>query len=420
MVDTSDGDQRLSKLEANVVKLLEMMEKRMSPVQRSESLQPAQAIPPGEQAARAGPTDASSDMAPPDLDQFTANDQIPVSSDPGFDVWLSPTTEMPQRDIGSNNFGNLFDSLVSVATDHAEVSFPSPQATLTRPRVPSTTTALTASPNTSDTRKTPASLHDAHTPSTGAAKARPIPRADVGSRMAAFTEPSSHEAPFRPLAYNPDTFRNAEMADRGHDSIDGASDDGGAQSTPKRGRGDPIDRGIFTEEEARLLFDLYVVWQAIRSADLSFQEHIASFMPIFQEPMTFDHIRHQSSFLLSTILAVATKYICVVTGTQTAMFGASSPFEVSSSGVPRLKPISEDKWYEIRGLAITSYFQALISKVHCLGELPCSTVLMGRRRAGYSPPVRLGTAGQRGIPRSVDDDRLGIPAIKATRHSPSS
>lgn len=94
-------------------------------------------------------------------------------------------------------------------------------------------------------------------------------------------------------------------------------------------------------------------------------------MPIFQEPMTFDHIRLHSSFLLSTILAVAAKYNCVVTLPHRGGLGnkgSSDPFETSPSEANcRVKPVSEEKWEEIRALATTSYFQALISKVHCLG-----------------------------------------------------
>lgn len=82
------------------------------------------------------------------------------------------------------------------------------------------------------------------------------------------------------------------------------------------------------------------------AAKRSYLEEISCFMPILQEPVTFDATRHQSSFLLSTILAIAAKY-CV---------GNASP------GVDELT------WTRIRALATTSYLQAHISKVHCLGE----------------------------------------------------
>lgn len=101
----------------------------------------------------------------------------------------------------------------------------------------------------------------------------------------------------------------------------------------------------------------------------SFKEQIAFFMPIFQEPMTFDHIRHQSSFLLSTILAVAAKYTCITTTPPggASAYSGSNPFGESPLVERHPKPVSEDKWEEIRALATSSYFQALISKVHCLG-----------------------------------------------------
>lgn len=81
------------------------------------------------------------------------------------------------------------------------------------------------------------------------AQARPIPKVVSGRRMAAFTDPEAYEAPFRPLAYNPDTFRNAEITAANSD----AGDEGA--HTP-RSRGDPIDEGVLTEEGARALFNL--------------------------------------------------------------------------------------------------------------------------------------------------------------------
>ncbi len=192
------GDERLLRLEASVGKLLEIM-------QRSEAPVP---LP----ASRPSPPPAA--IAPQGLE---ALGHLPAGSPlPGDAFWLSP----PSNPDISPAAPTFFDTLVGAATEM------SPQ--LVEP---------TISPNT----KTPASLHDHES----ATQARPIPRAGAGSRMAAFTEPSAHEAPFRPLTYNPDTFRNAE--------IDGGPVAGG---TPKRGRGDPLDRGIFSEGEARVLFDL--------------------------------------------------------------------------------------------------------------------------------------------------------------------
>ena len=71
------------------------------------------------------------------------------------------------------------------------------------------------------------------------AQARPLPKVGSDRRMAAFRESFAYEAPFRSIAYNPDTYRNAEV-----------------ESEPSRRRGDPIDLGIFTEDKARELFAL--------------------------------------------------------------------------------------------------------------------------------------------------------------------
>jgi hypothetical protein len=184
------GDERLLRLEANVGKLLEIMQKGSEPAPAPSHPSPPQAVAPG-------------------LETLS---QLAASPLPGEAFWLSPP-------FNSAVAPTFFDTLVSAAT---EVS----------PQV---------EPSISPHTKTPASLHDEYS----ATQARPIPRAGAGSRMAAFTEPGAHEAPFRPLTYNPDTFRNAE--------IDGGPVVGG---TPKRGRGDPLDRGIFSEGEARALFDL--------------------------------------------------------------------------------------------------------------------------------------------------------------------
>lgn len=123
----------------------------------------------------------------------------------------------------------------------------------------------------------------------------------------------------------------------------------------------------------------YYRWRADKLS--SFQEEISFLMPIFQEPMTFDFVRHRSSFLLSTILAVAAKYTCVSTLTQVA--GDSGPGDLlrfnSSPSMDSLKrhavqPVAEEQWFQIRALAISSYFQALISKVHCLGAFETTTM----------------------------------------------
>lgn len=84
-------------------------------------------------------------------------------------------------------------------------------------------------------------------------RSRPIPRVAAAYRMATLADPSSHEAPFRPLTYHPDIFRNSEMSRQ-------ASPEPSAQSngrrTPKSGKGDAVELGIFSEEHARALFAL--------------------------------------------------------------------------------------------------------------------------------------------------------------------
>lgn len=97
-------------------------------------------------------------------------------------------------------------------------------------------------------------------------RSRPIPRVAAAYRMATLADPSSHEAPFRPLTYNPDTFRNSEMS-RQTSPEPGTQDNG--RRTPKSGKNDAIELGIFAEEQARALFALYVFITSISFADLA-------------------------------------------------------------------------------------------------------------------------------------------------------
>jgi hypothetical protein len=106
----------------------------------------------------------------------------------------------------------------------------------------------------------------------------------------------------------------------------------------------------------------------------SFRDEISFFLPVCEEPMTFDSVRHRSSFLLSAILAVASKYCCATTRPYSAVdeatagpFGSTPVPDLASHARHGVQPIAEEQWLRIRALAMSSYFQALISKVHCLG-----------------------------------------------------
>lgn len=106
----------------------------------------------------------------------------------------------------------------------------------------------------------------------------------------------------------------------------------------------------------------------------SFRDEISFFLPIFLEPMTFDTVRHRSSFLLSAILAVACKYCCGTNADNPGNpFGPEPTIQQVRHGV---QPMDEEKWVSVRSWAMSSYFQALISKVHCLGMSRIGKILI--------------------------------------------
>lgn len=109
-------------------------------------------------------------------------------------------------------------------------------------------------------------------------------------------------------------------------------------------------------------------------ADFSFAQEICFFIPMFQEPLhlSFDSIRNRSSFLFCTILAVAAKYNCVLTG---------------ELGTNPLLAVDGDVWLQIRGMAMAGYVQAIISKVHCLEDVQATVLLCawGLQDRGASP-----------------------------------
>lgn len=182
--------------------------------------------------------------------------------------------------------------------------------------------------------------------------------------MAAFTDPEAYEAPFRPLAYHPEVFRNEEILSTHSEADEDAH-------APRR-RGDPIDEEVLTEQQARGLFDLYV--RTTFPADTSFAHEIAFFIPLFQEPLhlSFDSIRNRSSFLFSTILAIAAKYNSQLTSGQ---LGGTA------------QTIDPEIWLQVRGMAMAGYVQAIISKVHCLEDVQATVLLCawGLQDRGASP-----------------------------------
>lgn len=78
----------------------------------------------------------------------------------------------------------------------------------------------------------------------------------------------------------------------------------------------------------------------------------------------FDHVRSRSSYLLAVTLAIACRF-CVETVSQN---GSSSTPLAPSQQRHGITLVSEERWMEIRDLAMVGHFQTLISKVHCLGE----------------------------------------------------
>lgn len=190
-----DSDERLSRLEANVDKLLQMMESRSS--------QPA--------------------VAQPYLPSLPPQSQLE-----------------PQHTLGGPEALSLFAD-VAASADAVEW-LPVDPAPALSPQMHSSQTSV--SPNTTCSESRRQRGLDA----VDVAQARPIPKVVSGRRMAAFTDPEAYEAPFRPLAYHPEVFRNEEI-------LSTHSEAGEDAHTPRR-RGDPIDEEVLTEQQARGLFDL--------------------------------------------------------------------------------------------------------------------------------------------------------------------
>lgn len=77
----------------------------------------------------------------------------------------------------------------------------------------------------------------------------------------------------------------------------------------------------------------------------------------------FDHVRSRSSYLLSVTLAIASRF-CV--DSDPAGANGHTPLAPSQQR-HNITLVPEEKWVEIRDLAMVGHFQTLISKVHCLG-----------------------------------------------------
>lgn len=263
------GQERLAKLEENVSKLLELVgskaEQRMSVSNdhgngqgNSDITFPRQQqlytdYPTSQTHAHARPVNNPNPPFPPGVSpQRTEwNGWLPGVNDGLFLLsGAAPDQAVPSTSGPSSIYTTQAYNPPSLAVD------------LSR----STNTNYNASPNApSDTAKSRASDRaHADDGQYTSAPARPLPVTAAASRMAAFTDPSSHEAPFRSITYNPDTYRNVEMegeTSAGKDDIPlsgslgvgaGKEEQGGALY----GKGDPIDRGIFMEQEARALFSL--------------------------------------------------------------------------------------------------------------------------------------------------------------------
>lgn len=94
---------------------------------------------------------------------------------------------------------------------------------------------------------------------------------------------------------------------------------------------------------------------------------------MFEEPLalSFDSVRHRSPFLFCTVLAVAAKY-----STSTTSARSQAPCTVD-----------QETWFQIRGMAMAGYVQAIISKIHSLEDVQATVLLCawGLQDRGASP-----------------------------------
>ncbi|CAE6370416.1 unnamed protein product [Rhizoctonia solani] len=121
------------------------------------------------------------------------------------------------------------------------------------------------------------------------------PPPSVESRLRTAVDPYS--APFKGVLYRPSVWNNSEQEQSRGVSPEPVADDEVQEDEADQSKDDPIGAGIVTKEVAVWLFDLFIT-------------RCHPFIPIIDltQRDVCESIRHKSSFLFSTILAIAARF----------------------------------------------------------------------------------------------------------------
>ncbi|KAJ1306439.1 hypothetical protein OPQ81_007442 [Rhizoctonia solani] len=294
--------ERLEQLEASVTSILASMSSGLAPSTRQHSV--------------------VSDVSPPYAASAPFQPQSATVPRPGpypFTTFPNPSDDYPFAQGPSLTIRTEIDSqFLAAPTQDLD---PPPTAG------PSTHTQNITSPITNTASPGASSL--------ASRKSKPDPPPpSVESRLRTATDPYS--APFKGVLHRPSVWNNSEQEHSRGVSPEPTADEEVQEDGADQSEDDPIGAGIVTKEVAAWLFD-------------SFATRCHPFMPIidFTQQDVYESIRHKSSFLFSTILAIAARFD-------------------QTPAAPRLASLAEQH-----------LSHTLLRKQHCLADVQATLLLAG-------------------------------------------
>ncbi|CAE6437519.1 unnamed protein product [Rhizoctonia solani] len=290
--------ERLEQLEASVTSILASMSSGISPTTRQHSV-----------VSDVGPTYPTPSPFQP---------QQPVSRSGSYPFATFPTP--------SDDYTFPQEPSLAIRTEIDAEFLTAPTQDLDPPPTagPSTHAQNVTSPITTMTSPGASSL--------ASRKSKPPP--SVESRLRTATDPYS--APFKGVLHRPSVWNNSEQEQSRGVSPEPVADEDIQEDEADHSENDPVGAGIVTKEVAVWLFE-------------SFATRCHPFMPVvdFTQQDVYESTRHKSSFLFSTILAIAARF----DQTPTA---------------PRLASLAEKH-----------LSQTLLRKQHCLADVQATLLLAG-------------------------------------------